>query len=513
MKTLCPLLAAALLGSAPAASLYAEIDLGKPDDIAIDQPRVAVGFTPPDDEGTLIGPGGFFGNTFLFDTGSNGILVARGAHVPAGGDPLDALLNGPIKDTYATALRGDGSPVVYNEIGVGGVQALDILAAYDLVYAGTNGGGLLDDVFGLTGGTAPTDLDFSEHRLDSQRALRGFDLDFGSFGGIVGTPGMVDKITTIDLTTMSPLGLISVGIQDPAAPASASASSSAAATDGYTITLERLTAAPEAGQTDPTDPLPTFADLPLIPDIELGREGQAASGRFLLDTGAQLSMITRDTAEALGIDLSEGSADVLDFLPVGGVGPEVLIPLVAIDRFAFSVQDGLGNDEVLAYSDTAPESAGIIVGVLDVEGLPVAGIAGMNLFTAGYLEGLLAGLEGSTDDIDGLFDRLILDFTEEDWTLELIPNLDAEPFATGSTLAEADDDVTTALTMAMALGDDPSFETDGLRDLIQSLFGLLGGGLSLADDPRWAWSAFAVPEPASGLVVLMAVPLLGRRRR
>src|SRR3954463_5771990 len=117
----CALLlpAASSLAAGPAP----HVQLGTPDDIAIDQPRVQ--WELHDAQGNLVGPQFDLGGGIL-DTGANGVLVARDGYL---GDDFDYH-----PDIYQVAKRADGSSVQYSESGVAGSDLFDVFVPYTLAY-------------------------------------------------------------------------------------------------------------------------------------------------------------------------------------------------------------------------------------------------------------------------------------------------------------------------------------------------------------------------------------------
>lgn len=408
-----PLVMVTLLAGPGASAVAEAVSFGVADAITLDQPRVVVGFTDPADPNTLVGPG-ILGNLFVLDTGANAVLLTQTAHMSAG-DLIDVIGDGSNifqQNLYTTQTRGDGSPVKYYELGVGGVDEFDLLKPYTLNYLGFQGIDL--DSTGVdTSGSAIREF-------GPEHYLRKYDLNLGGYGGIAGMPLMDGKITKLDLRPMTPLGLIEVDFFD-------SPSSMPVATDhSYTIALDRLVAAPGAGQQQPGDPLPYFADLPLINDVGATTGGSTASGTYLLDTGAQLTMITSEILAGMGVELT-GNEETIEVSGVGDTTRQV--PLVTIDKLTLqATATGTGASRELEFNN-------LTVGVLDVEGLPVQGILGMNVLTSGYFQGMLAAMGSDIDfldlasggpgsaDQDGAFSEIYFDFDSDGpWTMRLEGN-------------------------------------------------------------------------------------------
>jgi hypothetical protein len=133
------------------------IELGPSDNIALDQPRVAIELIKdlnPDPEvhqWASVGPSVF--NTFLLDTGANSVLAMATA--------VSDMKEPPI--VYET--EGE-----FEEVGVGGRHPMDISASYRFDFAGTTG---------------------ERNTMHDTRILSDADNDFSMFGpwGIVGNAG------------------------------------------------------------------------------------------------------------------------------------------------------------------------------------------------------------------------------------------------------------------------------------------------------------------------------------
>jgi len=147
---------------------------------------------------------------------------------------------------------------------------------------------------------------------------------------------------------------------------------------------------------DPTGPIPTLTALPFVQASIQGTK--LVPGRFLIDTGAQMSIISKDMAIAAGLDTNgNGSLDdeAIDMIPVGGIGGEVEAPLVALSKFRLPTQQGV--DMVW----TTPTAL-----VVDIAGID--GIFGADLMTSGWG----AVLFGETSNTNGYFNQIHLDFTQ-----------------------------------------------------------------------------------------------------
>src|SRR5262249_46869214 len=144
---------------------------------------------------------------------------------------------------------------------------------------------------------------------------------------------------------------------------------------------------PASGQ-QPGGPIPTMAPLPFL-NVNLRDDGNEQQGKFLLDTGAQLSIISTKTAIALGLDKNHNGTladEALDHVDVGGVGGTVTIPLVAVDRASVTTSQGPG----LVWTD-------LLMGVEDIDvpnGPSIAGVFGMDYLTSGWAAHVLPPLTG-----------------------------------------------------------------------------------------------------------------------
>ncbi|MAG17447.1 MAG: hypothetical protein CMJ21_05195 [Phycisphaerae bacterium] len=404
-------------------------------------------------------------NAFLLDTGANATLAAAAAHFDGsllgGGVSVNPNLYPIEQRTDPTAIAMYGTDVTYFEQGIAGLEEFNVLAQADVAFAGHNG-----SAFAPVAG--------SEHTISSTRALGAPTADFGGFAGIVGMTGQTGRHVVLDLTTMThPVDLIGyIGVDFPGAAPATTANT-------YTFDLLRLPSAPTAGQVDPSDPVPDFVDLPLIQNVGTTFTNPttsvtaSSSGTYLVDTGAQFTIITQDTLNELGVDISD-PAHVVGTLEVGGVGGTTDITLVRLDEFILVSNDGTEH----VFDD-------LTVGVLDIPGLPVRGILGMNVLTTGYWKHILARSN------NGAFDRAVFDFTGTNWTMQLDANPDY--------IAE------------QATYLNPKFNFFG--DL-----GILSGALVspelLTVDPT-AFNSLSVPLPAQwwvAFVVLIAVVFVRHRR-
>jgi hypothetical protein len=177
----------------------------------------------------------------------------------------------------------------------------------------------------------------------------------------------------------------------------------------YNIALT-LVEFPQSGKVNPDDPNLTWAPLPFIQTIAANGPYRA-QGQFLLDSGAQMSIISTKTAITLGLDTNRNG--VIDFdteairtEEIGGVGGSLIVPVVSIDRISLPTAAGIA----LTWTD----ASAIVIDVADIPG-----ILGMDLFTSGWLEALFGG-------DPGYLDKIHLDFRHTDVLLAAM-HIDVNP--------------------------------------------------------------------------------------
>jgi len=328
------------------------IDLGPASGIALDQPRVAVEVYVPQPEQSF---GPEFFNTFLLDTGSQGILAQANAYA----DLADA------------GYQVEGT---FYEQGVSGTIEFDVSAVYNFRFAGTDG---------------------TPHTLENVRIMSHETMLCG-FDGIVGMPAMVDRVTTMDLRPMEGIDLMEVAFSD-----------TLPADNGhrYSVPLE-LVDWPAPPQ-EPGALMPTYGPIPFM-QATLGHGSQSATGTWLLDTGAQMTIVSTAFALAAGLDESgDGSLDdeVLWYEQICGVGGTTPAPVIAADRLVVPTAEGVD----LVWTD-------LYVLVLDIDP-DIDGVFSCDPLTSGYLERLGTGEYGYfeqvhlqfSDDGDNTNDMMYLD--------------------------------------------------------------------------------------------------------
>ncbi|HEY4312444.1 MAG TPA: aspartyl protease family protein [Pirellulales bacterium] len=302
------------------------ITLGPSDGVALDQPRVSVAVVDPATQNNL-GPES--SNSFLLDTGANDILV--------GGNAYSELQS----SGYKTVAK-------YNDFGIGGTATMDVSKPYELNFAGDDGVPIA---------------------LPNTRLLSNPDADVG-FDGIVGTPALMGRTTDINMSAWSGgnFDTLQTSFSNSAPPI-------AAAQYHVPLTLQSF---PPTGQQNAGDPLPTFAPLVTAP-VAVANQNHVLNSQFIVDTGAQISIISTATAAALGIDPSRDAVDSLD---LSGIAGTVTVPIVDVGSLAVKTTEGVN----LIWT-------GLQVGVYDIDP-SVAGVFGMDFLTSGWLNTLFGGPDG-----------------------------------------------------------------------------------------------------------------------
>lgn len=345
------LLAAALTG--PAFGI--DYVLGDMDQIAIDQPRITFGLAdtsvnPP----ALLGPTVF--SSALLDTGANGVLLGQLSFIN--------------DEVYPQAMI-EGQLATYSEQGVAGFTELDVFEPLGLVLQDN------DDPTGFL-----VDDDLIAFGLDT--------LSLGSFSAIVGMPAMDGRVVEMYLRPVAEGGLL-----DPQFIESYLLDNLSQTTfdSAASLNVDLRMLAPEHTDTGlPEAMRPTFAPLPVIDNVGLthtdttgATAGQTftTANTYLMDTGAQTTIISEAMAAALGLDLTLSAAqggDVVDLLEVGGVGGTVFMPLVVVDELRLPTADGVD----LVFTN-------MLTGVLDIDGAPFDAVIGMNALMSGYTAEVFGG--------------------------------------------------------------------------------------------------------------------------
>jgi hypothetical protein len=316
------------------------IDMGIKDEIAFDQPAVTFELFEQQaggSKGASLGPsdGGFFffTNRFILDTGATSIIAMN--------DAVDEMEdNGYV--TVSTVL----------EQGVAGFSILDVSDEYYV------------EVTDSLGAVRP---------LPFTRIMSGQFPDLFGVNGIVGMPGMVGKVVTLDTSVWADIeDIFDIVPMDTrisnAVPASAG--------HRYSVPIRAQTFSVEGD-----GELPTASPIPFI-NMSVGFGDLDAGGEFILDTGAAISFISSDIAKAIGLDSNnDGVLDTADeqsdgSLPIGGIGGTIDAPLFYIDRFTVTTEQGVD----LVWS--LEQSLSVLV--VDIHP-DIDGVLGSDLLTSGWL--------------------------------------------------------------------------------------------------------------------------------
>lgn len=321
--------------------------LGPADEIALDQPRVAIELIDPA-TGRSLGPG--LANTFLLDTGANGILA----------------VDDSVAELMQKGYRTEGT---YFEQGVGGFTEFDVSAPYDMRVGGSNGQFItLEDARLLSSTT------------ESFCPLPGLC----SFFGIVGMPAMNGRVTTLDLSSLAGEGGgmdiddlfngdFSVGFLDTRF------------FDNLPSTNLRRISVPVQSLSFPREgdgPLPTWADLPQL-KVTTGHQGGKSTGNFVLDTGAQLSILSSKMAFEMGLDANgNGTLDdeAVAFQDIGGVGGTISAPVLQFEELSLPTDQGFD----LKFTN-------LQMAVVDIDPT-IDGIFGMNMLSSGWSGSIFGSL-------------------------------------------------------------------------------------------------------------------------
>lgn len=535
------LLAAVLAGPV----LASDYVLGPMDSLAIDQPRITFGLSDETDPNNPILIGPTLQNLALLDTGANGILLGQLSFADDENYQQPTFINSMGQPELAT----------YDEQGVAGFETLDVFSPYALR--------LLDSV--------GTELIAAQDVI----AFGGDDIVLGSFAAIVGMPAMAGRVVDIDLRPMLDLEFQTVAFYDQIDEVAFESAAS--------LNIDLRMIAPVYTDLDlPAEMQPTFAALPVIDQIALthtggangGPQPQSTANTYLMDTGAQTTIISEAMAAALGINIEEfvtNGGDVVDVLEVGGIGGTAFMPLVVVDELRLPTADGID----LVFTN-------VITGVLDIEGAPFDAVLGMNTLTSGYFSEVFGGggaggltnpavdketldlfLDvGTVSTVEDLFTFGIITLSQEDFDLLVDVGLltdptdprvvfcelrllddQAGPGTTGTYFDRVVFDFTATdgtgimrvdLTSLHEAGDANYDDVVGIEDLdiILANWGasvragsvldgdLTGDGLVNQDDlnlvlANWgnSFDPGTVPEPATALLLLAGLGLAGRRHR
>ncbi|HVU89145.1 MAG TPA: aspartyl protease family protein [Pirellulales bacterium] len=413
------------------------LTLGPDDGIALDQPRVSVAVVDPTTQQNL---GPEFSNSFLLDTGANDILI--------GGNAYGELQS----SNYQTVGQ-------FDDVGIGGTATMDVSKPYEFNFAGDDGVPIA---------------------LPNTQLLSNPDADLG-FDGVVGTPAMMGRTIDIDMSGWSGgnFDTLKTSFLNTAPPV-------AAAQYHVPLTLQSFPPTP----THPGGPVPTTAPLSTAP-VVVANGGHTLNAQFIVDTGAQISIISTATAAALGIDPSKAT----DSLDLSGIAGTVTVPVVDVASLAVKTTEGVN----LTWTD-------LQVGVYDIDP-SIAGIFGMDFLTSGWLGTLLGGPDGYLNH--AYFDfrnpasgtaTMVLDVNPALNHVSLTGDLNHDNIVNSQDLA-----LVTSNWLASGTGVTGDVNGDGIvnaQDLALISSNWLQGTSA---------NAAAVPEPSASCLILLAAIGLGAR--
>lgn len=286
------------------------------------------------------------GLLMFFDSGASGILLSR--------ETREAL--GILAEPNAN----------FVDVGVGGEQDFEVSESLYIAMADCS---LLEE---------PTENDFHEDlgpwrlmlTIDYTEDLQPID--------IVGIPGMAGKSVVLTIEVVDLFGILIpyyvaqiMESNDPGIPE---------------LDIEvkvQFTNFLYTSHPNNQGPLPVLGYNPVIENIQIGYQGSSSVGDWLLDTGAQLSMMSTAQAQTLSLVDANGEPIVEPefYQPIGGIGGEVLVPVFLIDMVSIPTLNGFE----LIYGNP-------YVGVLDIgtidertgEPIILDGIFGANFLGYSY---------------------------------------------------------------------------------------------------------------------------------
>lgn len=316
------------------------IDLGPSDNIALDQPKVIMELIQLSDS-LSIGPDSI-GQTFLLDTGANTILAFQTA--------VEDMNSAP------PPYRTDG---FFEEIGVGGSSLYDTSIPYRIDYAGVSG---------------------ERNTIPVGRIISDDTRDLSQFGpwGITGMPAMTERVTTLNF---APLLTGYNNIEQIGMTTDFSQTLPTYNGPRYTVPVDnRISFSPDGSVVSGGPPV--WAHLPFFTG-QLKQDSNVSTGNFLLDTGAQVSIMSSAMAKELGLDsnldgvLDNKDANFARDETIGGIGGLVTVPVFLVNQFHIQTSQGVD----LVWTDLQWLVLDIIPGI--------DAIFGFDNLTSGWLEPFL----------------------------------------------------------------------------------------------------------------------------
>lgn len=440
------------------------VALGAKPSLALGQPRVTTQLLTQ--TGTSLGPR--LNGTFLLDTGANSVLVFARA-------------------TQELTQSGYEVEGTYDEQGVSGTQTFDVSALYDVSVRGSDGLAVaLDDIRVLSSNSV---------EVDSTGLLQ--------INGIIGMPAMAGRVASIDIAR-GPTDFFGFALYT-------TLGSSVPPSLGhrYSVPLGAL----EFPQT-PGDVLPINVPLPTL-QATLVDGCSARNTNFILDTGAQVSILSTRVALELGLDKDgdgDFSGESIGSLPIGGIGGNVNAPVIMVPELRLPTSEG----RELVWRDLQ-----VLVQDIDPQ---VEAVFGMDFLGGG----------GLLDPTPSSMKKVHLDFRNfPDQTgtmiLDIVDSLDQAqtpqwPTELGDTnfdgvLDRQDLDLLAQhwerqVPGGPICGDLNADRRVDINDLVvlADAWGQQSGGLP-PDWQEWTSNLRAVPEPSGGLLAGLGLVVLSWHRR
>lgn len=297
-------------------------------------------------------------NSLLLDTGANSILIVDAA----------------AQDLENAGYQTEGT---FWEFGISGYTEYDVSASYRFSFAGA------DEVPHYLDGAGGQGV-----RMQSNPdSILDAPVDSGGKAGIVGMPAMTGRVTTLNLNQggntypSTPIEewtideLLAFLLEGTSISTNFSDNLAAGTGNRYTVALDnRIQFSAEDGLptgSPPGAPLPEYADVPFLTAkvnaVGVDSVFREMEGTFLLDTGAQFSIISRRMAFGLGLD-EDGDGyledEAFDFIEVAGVGGTRSLPIMIIDELRLPTNEGVE----LVWNDPSDpaERLGVQVLVMDL---------------------------------------------------------------------------------------------------------------------------------------------------
>lgn len=512
-----------------AAGPVSALDIEGVQNVSIDQPQVyaavSLGGSPTDPLTASDGQGTTsFTIRAFYDTGASGVLISRETALGLG-IPLD-----------------DG--VTFEDVGVGGADAFDVSQAINVHLAPYG----YDDTDLDNPLTFTQVYDKSFGPLRAQVSQVESDIFVGGLD-VLGMPTFQNKTAVFDVRPMNDwlqgigdvVGLQTRVYESGQAPTDLPAAhyhiqTSYGDFSRFTRTFDEL------GQ--PAIP-PALSDNPFVgvnpvnllpggpgaqpddpPGIEVGFNGLSATGSWLFDTGAQLSILSREQAAQLGVTYAEGtygsedpilegvSTDLQFGATVGGVGGQAAVRGFFLDSMTLPTVEGEGLNFI---------GAPVLVADISLQDpntgdvLTLDGVLGMNYFMpSAFVDGFSFG-----DFIGGAFD--VVSFDQPSGVVSLVVNA-LDPVVRGDMDHNGVAELNDALAFVLAITSPDDYQS------LYGTAGVVGGdftndGVLNFDDvmPFAQWLDLteaqtqsllaAVPEPGVGALLAAAVVTVGLRER